>query len=207
MTSRIDTGPDMVDVAFSLKGEYLPPHYRPLLWRALLAALPWIAHEPGAGMVPFRWVTGETHYWLPKRAKLAIRMPERCASAAQTLEGKPLEIGPGSILLLGESEIRQLNGYPSLHAHMVVTDDAENEEQFSQHLENQLSEIEIGPHQWICGKSSTLDTDQEILKGYSLVIHHLRMDQSLYLLNKGIGKARHLGCGLFTPFKRIPNLE
>ncbi len=206
MTSKINTGPDMVDMAFSLTGEYLPPNYRPLLWRALLTTLPWLAHEPGVGMVPFRWLTGETRYWLPKRARLAIRMPERCTSNAQALEGKRIEIGPDSFLFLGESEVRQLNGYPSIHAHMVVTD-AENEEQFSQYLENHLAEIEIGPHQWICGKFSTLDSEQGILKGHSLVIHHLRMDQSLYLLNTGIGKARHLGCGLFTPFKRIPNLE
>ncbi len=206
MTPRMNTGLDMVDVTFSLTGEYLPPNYRPLLWQALLTTLPWLALEPGVGVVPFRWVTGETRYWLPKRVKLAIRMPERCASNALALEGKRLEIDSGILLFLGESAVRQLNGYPSLHAHMVVTD-AENEEQFSQFLEQQLANIDIGPHQWICGKSSTLNSSNEILRGHSLVIHHLRMDQSLYLLNTGIGKARHLGCGLFTPFKRIPNLE
>jgi len=59
----------------------------------------------------------------------------------------------------------------------------------------------------ICGRHHALDIEGEQISGFSLVMHDLRDEDSLRMQYAGIGGNRHLGCGIFVPYKAISGLE
>lgn len=197
------TPPPMTDLAFSVTGNFLRAGHERPLWKALEAHLPWLEHSPPCGVVPLRGAKNQAQVWLPRRTKLILRIPMARASEALTLTGKTLawdqtalEIGPGNL--------RPLMAHPSLHAHLVVSE--EDEAGFLTSVESALRALDIQA-QWICGRRSVLDAYDPVISGYSLVLHHLKPEQSLQLQSLGLGVHRSLGCGVFVPYKVIPDLE
>ncbi len=59
----------------------------------------------------------------------------------------------------------------------------------------------------ICGKRHTLPGSAGKVRGYSLVLHDLKPQAALSLQCCGLGEMRHLGCGIFIPYKVIANLD
>jgi hypothetical protein len=52
-----------------------------------------------------------------------------------------------------------------------------------------------------------LTNGDRAIKGRSLVLHDLNPEGSLSVQYIGLGKGRHLGCGIFVPYKVISGLE
>ncbi len=195
--------PLMTDLAFSVAGNFLQAGHERPLWNALVTHLPWLEQSPHSGVIPLRGRENQDGIWLPRRTKLILRIPAARVSETLGLSGKTLawdrttlDIGPGSL--------RPLTPHPALHAHLVVS--GEDEPGFLATVEKTLGALEIRA-QWICGRRQVLDAYDPVISGYSLVLHHLSPEQSLQIQGLGLGEHRSLGCGLFVPYKVIPDLE
>ncbi|MDE2342983.1 MAG: type I-MYXAN CRISPR-associated protein Cas6/Cmx6 [Betaproteobacteria bacterium] len=194
----------MTDLAFALRGQFVPSGYAQRLWLAVSATLPWLVGEPEAGLLPLRGTEQGGGLWLPRRARLVLRLPAERLEDARALEGATLDLGQGHRLEVGAAEERPHHGHPTLHAALVATDLEETA--FGEQVRRELDDMGV-QGQWICGRERLLHCDNVTLRGFSLVVHHLKGEQSLRLQARGMGSAHHLGCGIFVPFKAIPNLE
>jgi CRISPR-associated protein Cas6 len=195
--------PEMIDAVFDVRGDTLPVTYPFALWRALLRHMPAAEADAAVGVVPLRITASETGMLLPKRAKLALRLPPALAEHAAVLVGQQLDI-EGSVLHLGSLKLRPLQSYPTLHAHLVSSD--HDEVQFLQEVTARLAELDIAA-KLICGMRNTLHTPERVICGYSLVIHDLKPEASLRLQYTGLGADRRYGCGIFVPYKAITDLD
>ncbi len=195
--------PPMTDLAFGLQGDFLPIGYARALLQGIVAILPWFVEEPLAGVLPLRGTQHEKGIWLPRRTKLVLRLPSSRIAEARALSGQRLTLG-GAHLTVAHGEIRPHVGHPTLHAHLVAS--PLEEAGFMTSVQHDISRMGI-TGQRICGKHRILPDGENTVSGFSLVVHHLKPEQSLLLQGMGLGESRHLGCGIFVPFKAIPNLE
>lgn len=194
---------EMIDAVFDLKGDTLPSGYPFALWDSLVSHAPVLKNDHSVGVIPLRTTMSEAGMLLPKRAKLTLRLPTELSSQASTLSGLQLEIGNSS-LHLGSLKFRAIQAYPTLHAHLVNTD--EDEISFLNGVSARLGELGIDA-KMICGmRNHMISTDRKI-SGFSLVIHELKPDASLRLQYLGLGADRQYGCGIFIPYKVISDLD
>ncbi|MDP2762461.1 MAG: type I-MYXAN CRISPR-associated protein Cas6/Cmx6 [Sideroxyarcus sp.] len=193
----------MTEVSIDISGITLPATYPFALWDALVQHAPRLQESSAVGIVPFRLSASEGELLLARRTKLVIRLPEEMADAVAALPGKVLEID-GHRVQLGSSRLRALQPHPTLHAPLVTG--SEDEILFMQEIRDSLDAMGIGAN-LICGKRHTLKNDEREIGGYSLVVHDLKPEESLYLQGNGLGAARCYGCGVFLPYKDISGLE
>lgn len=198
------TPPDMIDLMFELQGETLPVAYRSALWDALLGQMPWLGEEKFVGVLPLQSTIDSHRVLLAKRSRLAIRIPSTKAEAVTSgLSGKLLDIA-GSALRLGKAKTRQIQPYPTIHAHLVTG--SSDEVVFVEEITEQMGELGV-TGKLICGKRVTVDNGQRTIQGYSLVLHDLKPEASLVLQYAGLGVDRQYGCGIFIPYKVITGLS
>ncbi len=189
---------DMIDTVFDIRAGFLPAAHAALLWREVVRVLPWIGQENSAGILPLRG--GQ---FLPRRAKLTLRIPDHRAEDALHLAGSLLDVG-GNPFQLGEGRIREIAAYPTLHAHFVASEI--DEISFLAESMQEISSLGI-QCRLICGMRQEVDTGEGTLSGYSLVTHDLKPGHSIRLQHAGLGKMRRFGCGIFVPHKTIAGLE
>lgn len=199
----IDTSLKMVDAVFDVSGDTLPVSYPFALWAALSRHLPILETHHFVGVVPLRTTHSEAGMLLPKRAKLVLRMPLDMAEHAATLAMQQLDL-EGCTLQLGSFKLRPLQPYPTLHAHLVSSE--QDEVAFIAAINAHLNQFGIVA-KLICGMHNRLETAHQAIRGYSLVIHDLKPDASLHLQYTGIGADRQYGCGIFVPYKAITDLD
>lgn len=197
-----NTDMEMTDIVFALSGHSLPQFHIHELWQAVSDILPWLDSEKYAGILPLRTAAGSEGVLLAKRAKLALRIPAEMSAQAQQLSGQELDIG-GHALTVGEAKVRSLQPFPTLHALMVASTQAE--ELFLEGVADELREMRVDCR-WICGKRISIPGTRPLV-GYSLVLHDLRPLDSLQVQYMGLGGERRYGCGIFVPYKHIPNLD
>lgn len=193
----------MIDVAFSVRGDTLPPAYPFLLWEALRARQPALAEIENLALLPMRTAPGRGEVILSGRSKLVLRVPETEVAQVSALAGTAFEIG-GRPLLLGNATTRALQAYPTLHAHLVYSLDEETT--FIANIQSALAALGIEAP-LICGRHQRLANGEQAIQGYSLVIHDLKPEASMQLQSEGLGEKRFLGCGVFMPYKVISGLE
>lgn len=193
----------MVDLAFEVAGERLPPTYAFGLEAALLATLPWLADEADAGVHPIRAPLTNFGLILSRRARLVLRLPESRVGSAQALSGQRLTIGEAT-LTVGAATVRPLTPFPTLRAWNVVTS-ADDEQGFADDITLQLDVLGVRA-QPISGRRETIGDGGRQLAGFGLVLHDLSPEHSLRLQTHGLGAARRLGCGLFVHHKLIEGL-
>lgn len=192
----------MTDIVYALSGRSLPDAYAADLWRAVAHLLPWLEAQEYAGILPVRtWEWGEGSP-LPRRARLAMRVPAGFLPQARGLSGQTLDVG-GHALSVGEGKERPLRPHPTLHAHLVAG--VEAEEEFLSGVADELGRLGVACR-WICGKRMAVPADPPIT-GYSLVLHELKPQDSLRVQFAGLGEGRRYGCGIFVPYKVITNLD
>lgn len=200
MENRI---PDMIDMAFELKGSLVPEDYAFALWDEVVRFLPWLDAEELAGILPLRGSASVEGMLLAQRAKLVLRLPAERAAQAGALSGQELNVDSG-VLRIGAAMQRNLQPSTTLHSHLVES--AEEEELFLAGAAARLRELGI-TCKWICGKRRTITGARQSLHGYSLVLHDLKPEESLKVQRAGLGGSRHFGCGIFIPHKAITGLE
>ncbi len=192
-----------IDISFDLHGESIPADYPHKLWEALLRIAPALAASEAVGVIPLRGPNNNGELLLPKRAKLALRLPMDLLDAALALSEQALQIGDATVQL-GQGKTREIQPYPTLHAHLVVgpTDEVE----FMAMVDATLATLEVSS-KLICGRHHRLNIHEQDISGFSLVMHDLTPEDSLRVQYVGMGTGRNLGCGIFVPYKVISGLE
>jgi CRISPR-associated protein Cas6 len=200
MTSRDAT---MIDVVFDISGETLPVAYPYSLWDELVRLVPQLDGDEYVGVIPLRMSASKEGMLIPKRAKLALRLPQTLADAVSGLAQKQLEVA-GSLIQLGSCKTRPIQHYPTLHAHLVTG--ADDELAFLEEVQAALAAMGVVA-KLICGQRHMLTNGEQTINGYSLVLHDLSPEDSLRVQFTGLGKERRFGCGIFVPYKVISGLE
>ncbi len=193
----------MLDIAFDLKGSFIPAGYVFALWDEVVRCLPWLDAEKYAGILPLRAAANGENMLLPQRTKLVLRLPTKLAPQAMQLCGQELDAG-GSALRIGKAKEKLLQPHPTLHAQLVESNS--EEEAFLADMADQLREMGV-VCKLICGKRNTVTGAKQSVAGYSLVLHDLKPDASLQIQRAGLGGKRHYGCGIFVPYKTISGLD
>jgi CRISPR-associated protein Cas6 len=194
--------PEMVDAVFGISGDCIPANYPFALWHALARLVPELAAETSIGVLPLRTAGSAAGMLLPRRAKLVLRLPAALGGKVEALSGRELDVG-GSPLRIGEGRLREIQPYPTIHAHLVVG--TEDEVAFMAGVAADLAALGITAS-LICGRRNSLVDGDRGIHGFSLVIHDLKPEDSLRLLYAGLGSERRYGCGVFVPYKVISDL-
>lgn len=200
MTSTVS---EMIDAVFDISGETLPAAYPFALWGALARHAPTLEEDDMIGVLPIKTSNSAAGMLIPKRAKLVLRVPAHLAEHIKHLAGKSLEVDAAT-LQLGAGKLRQIQPYPTLHAHLVTGH--EDESVFLQEVAARLTELGV-LGKLICGMRNRIEAPDRAIHGYSLVIHDLKPDASLRLQYIGLGADRRYGCGIFVPYKAISDLD
>ena len=204
---------DIVDLVFSLDCRQLPVDHAHALSNALLAALPWLADEPRAGIHTVHvaasqngWQRpehgGEQVLQLSRRTKLSLRLPLDRVADAQSLHGVTLDI-QGFPMTIGKSSVKKLGRQGTVFARHVASERGESETDFLSRMAGQLSDMGIRVKKALCGIPLTLDTPDGQVHTRSLMLSGLRPEEPLTLQQRGLGSHRTMGCGLFIPHKGI----
>lgn len=200
-----DASAAMLDLAFpvvALGGEVLPRDHRQALAKAVEAVLPWLADWPTAGVHRLNVSAGGgPTALLSQRTRLTLRLPREQMDAARQLEGNTLDVA-GVRLRIGHAQVRELVPWGTLYAHLVAVDEfvagVADELSFLRQVDQALAALGVQGRA-ICGRPQALEADA--LHGYSLMVDGLSAQDSLQLLEAGLGSHRRLGCGLFVPHK------
>lgn len=191
---------DVVDLAFTLRGEAIFPDYADSLARAVSSALGWIEGEQRAGIHPIRGATESgDRLMLSRRAQLVLRLPAARIDEARTLSGSRLELG-GDVEV-GESVVRPLSPYHVLYSPFVTTGH-EDEQDFLAAATQLVAAASI-ECKLIVGKRRAAAYKTSYINGHSLMLHGLSPEHSLLVQSIGVGEHRLLGCGVFVPHKSI----
>lgn len=189
---------DMIDVAFALEGDALPREHRHALAEALQEALPWLGSEARAGVHRLKLVASGDggNDLVSPRTRLTLRVPRGRAEAAEALTGAELSLG-GRRVRAGRAQRRELLPHGTLYAPLVAAD-GPDEAQFLVAVQLALDTLGVRA-QPVCGRWQSAEGGH--LVGCSLMLSGLDRDQSLVLLQQGLGPHRRLGCGLFIPHR------
>lgn len=187
----------MIDVAFAVSGDPLPRDHRYALAQALEQALPWLADTPQAGVHGLNLVAGDrAEALLSARTRLKLRVPRERAAAAGALAGAELRVA-GRSLRVGQAQQRELVAHHALYAHLVASENGD-ELAFMRTVQGELERLAVRCRP-VCGMHRVVEGGA--LPGFSLMLDGLSPDQSLTLLETGLGAHRRLGCGLFVGHK------
>ena len=188
---------DMVEVAFALEGDTVPPRHRVARFEALRRALPWLAERPGAGVPRLKLVRcGEGELRVSPRTRLVLRVPRARVGATLALAGAELAVGRSGLRPV-RPVVRELLAYGTLYAPLVVTGEPD-EAGFVADLRTALDALGVRAEP-VCGRWQSVEDD--LLVGCSVMLSGLDAAQSQRVLQQGIGPHRLLGCGLFIPHK------
>ncbi len=202
----------VVDLAFAIRCRALPVDHAYDLYVALAEHLPWLEHEPLAGIHPLH-VAETAHGWvrpqnpdallhLSRRTKLVLRLPSERVAEARTLENKRLRIGNHGMIICEATQL-PLSRSRSLFSRRVVIGDKETEEVFMQRLAEDMQAMGVRPKKILPGLAHTLRTPKQCLCTRLLSVEDLSLEESFRLQMHGLGPYRHLGCGIFIPHKPL----
>jgi CRISPR-associated protein Cas6 len=193
--------PRQADLVFDIAGRSLPQDHASALFEAVSATLPWLGKDLGSGAHAIKGAANEHgELIINRRAKLVLRIPRTRMAEARALSGKHLALA-GYEIDVGAASERAFVPFATLYAPLLLTGRA-REEDFAADLMALLSERGI-EHRFICGKPRGIHRAGETLRGHSLMLYDLSMDQSLRIQDEGLGLHRELGCGMFVPHKSI----
>jgi CRISPR-associated protein Cas6 len=189
------------DVAFPVAGDVIERDYPVALYRALARRLPWLDDELLAGVHPLRGLTPcPDGMLIGGRTRLVLRVPGHRAEACATLQDAELELP--APLRLGRALCRELLPYPVLHTRLAITG-AADEIDFMDEVRDELAALGIDC-EMVVGRRGELRLDANApLVGYSLMLHGLSPEEALLAQERGVGRQRKFGCGLFVPHKSV----
>jgi CRISPR-associated protein Cas6 len=188
----------MIDLAYMLPGGSVPREHRRALAEAVERVLPWLAEEPGAGVHRLNVAAGAgAEALLSRHTRLTLRVPRARAADAGALVGAELMLY-GRRLHVGAMQPRELRPHGTLYAHLVASDDGDDELEFLRAARSELESLHVSCRT-ICGRHQV--TEEGALRGFSLMLDGLSPAGALRALDSGLGRHRLLGCGLFVPHR------
>ena len=202
----------VVDLVFDIDCRCLPVEHAYALSQAIPKALPWFESEPLAGLHLIHgaesgngWCRPEGQdalFFLSRRTKLMLRLPQHRLEDARALKGMTLDI-VGNSLKIGVAKEKAFNPMPVLFARYVIAKPEQEEDIFIDEAVAKLQQIGIQCRKALCGKTHRLQLPDDEIFTRSLMIADLTPPESITLQQQGLGEGRKMGCGLFVPHKKI----
>ncbi len=197
--------PEMVDIAFALAGENLPPDFEWPLYREVARLVPWILKTPRAGILPVRGPrTPEGGVMITHRTRLVVRLPRDRVCSSSAMERKSITVG-GRTITLGEGSFRKHLPSATLYSPRVTTGEAD-EVRFLAVIEEELAVLGVNG-KLICGRRVEVELEEGRVSAFPVAVHGLREADSLMLQRTGLGRGQPVGCGLLVPHKTITAAE
>ena len=190
----------IVDVCFLLDGATIADDYAAALAAGILVALPWLADEPQAGILPLGGLArGDGIRYVGRRSRRTLRVPSARVADARALVGTRVDLdGPVQI---GECSERPLG--PSKVVHCAFVDMGTHDELgFLQACRESLDARDMAG-ELVCGRARSHADAGGHVRGHSLMIYGLTPVQTVALQERGLGGSRLLGCGHFIPHKNV----
>ncbi len=209
---------DVVDISFAITCKKLHLNHAWELSEAVQSELPWIKDEEIFGIHQIHvaetgngWLrpddSEDAFLWPSRRTRFYLRAPKARLDDIEQLAGKTLTV-KGNNVRLGSSKIKELTNASVLFCRQVISDDAEDENDFLGRMHQQIFDLTgVKVRKLICGKSSVIATPEGALPTRHLMIADLESEPSIKIQQQGLGEGRLLGCGLFLPHKGIKSLH
>ena len=193
---------DMVDVVFELDSGTLADDHAEALAVALRRALPWLADEPRAGILPLSGLGRvDGRHFVGRRSRLTIRLPQHRSASADFLCGTTLDLG-GMPLGIGRSSLRPLVPVTEVVYSHFVSFGTPDEIEFLASCRAELATQKLGGEP-VTGRARQMNTAAGPVHGFALMLHGLKRAESVAIQESGLGLHRLLGCGIFMPHKSI----
>jgi CRISPR-associated endonuclease/helicase Cas3 len=206
----------VVDVSFPLQLQRAPRDHGYALYGALCRIAPELHEARWLGVHPLSGhpIDNDT-LELGTRGRLRLRLPAERIVTILPLAGATLHISDCRGVI-GAPTIHPLTSAPSLDARMVAIkltaaphrmnpelgrdalDIAAFRSRYVKEIERQLAALEIKKPFDVRGKRSLTVGGRRVI-GYAVRVSDLSHDESLRLLEHGIGGKRRMGCGVFRP--------
>ncbi|MBT8123548.1 MAG: type I-MYXAN CRISPR-associated protein Cas6/Cmx6 [Gammaproteobacteria bacterium] len=207
---------NVVDLSFKVQCKELPLDHAHALSQTIQQALPWFADESLAGMHLIHgaesgngWIRPQEPdaiLSLSKRTRFMLRLPKHRVEDASKLAGQELNVA-GNRLILSTPNQKPLSVLTTIFARYVVIqgmeDSLEDEEAFLNQAAEMLRKEGIQVKKMMSGRMHVLQMPGKDLFTRSLMIDGLKIEESIYLQQHGLGDGRLVGCGLFMPHKGI----
>ena len=203
---------EIVDLSFKVQCKQLPLDHAYALSQSIQKKLPWIVDEPQAGIHLIHgaesgngWIRPQEPdalLSLSRRTRFMVRLPKNRLQDASDLAGRKLDVA-GYTLILSEPHKKLLSPLTTIFARYIITDDVENEEGFLNQSAELLKKEGIQVMKMMSGRAHVLRMPEQNLHTRSLLIDGLKIEESIYLQQHGLGDGRKIGCGLFLPHKGV----
>ena len=190
-----------VDLAFRVMGTKLPVDHGYALYSAVSRLVPEIHEAKAIGIHPIRGrYVGEGSLHATPSSRLIFRLPDDQIRPFLKLAGKSLEVDSDR-LRVGVPETRVLRPAANLYARLVTIKGFMEPDTFLEAARRKLQEMGVTADLRV-GERRTLRVKDKQVVGFEVTALRLDAEDSLRLQEVGIGGRRHMGCGVFVPFRR-----
>lgn len=197
-----------VELAFPVTGTALPADHGYGEYAALLQKIPGLRDDPDISLLTIPGLPDKQgKIFLGKFSKLRIRVPISKIPMVYGLAGSRLRIGIHEITL-GIPQASVLQPANQLRSRIVVIKGYQEPESFLTAVQRQMDTLGISSGVATIPLAQDQQPSRKTIKikrytvvGFSVVISDLNPEDSILLQERGIGGKRHLGCGIFLPWR------
>ena len=201
----------VIDLTFPVMGSSLAIDHGYTLYSAISRVLGPTFHEGNSfGLFAIRGSRIGPGQISIDKSYLRVRTPLEYIPAMLKLAGKTLDLDKHRFRL-GVPRTLALIPAATLAARMVTIKGFREPEEFLKAVRRQLDQLNIagqvvipqstsGPRQGQLIRRILTVKDKKVV-GFAIIISELTDEESLILQEKGLGGRRHMGCGLFLPYK------
>lgn len=202
---------DVIEVIFKVVGKTLGKKYEESLAESLYQVLPWMLeddkiavflnHSQEEGNGWYMDDNPDVPLYLSRRSKLYLRIPSSKEDELLAVFEKTEFDIDGHVLGFKHSQSRLLKPSETLYARNILSQ--EEEDEFVERMAETLIAMGIKPQRLLCGKQRLISINGEKVLTRSLMVNDLKKEEAIRLQQLGIGPHRHIGCGIFVPYKSI----
>jgi CRISPR-associated protein Cas6 len=190
-----------VDLAFRLTGAKVPVDHGYALYSAISRIVPEIHEARNIGVHPIRGTySGNGELILRDSSRLVVRMESEQIGQFLKLAGKKLEID-GYSLRVGIPEVRLLRPRAALYSRVVTIKGFMEPAIFVEAARRQVEKIGVHAELQV-GERRTFRIKDKQVVGFEVAATDLDAQDSIRLQEGGLGGRRHMGCGVFVPWRR-----
>ena len=190
-----------IDMCFSVKGSIIPVDHGFYVYSALSRMMPQIHQRNDIVIKPIRGrYKGNGVLDISPCSELVLRLNTNQIQEYLFLANTRIKVN-GYKIVIGSLCFKSINPHPNLYAHTVTTKNGQNQQRFETEITKQLRKISFNARIKIL-KRKTLKIHNQQVVGYSLSVHDLTRQESIFLQEKGLGGRRKMGCGFFEHGKQ-----
>jgi len=189
-----------IDLAFRLTGTKIPVDHGYALYSAISRLLPEIHGARNFAVHPIRGTySGNGELTLRNSSRLSFRVESQRIGDFIKIAGKQLDIDSHS-LRVGIPEIRMLRPRAALYSRLVTIKGFMEPTAFLESVKKQAEKLNLNAGIRL-GERRTLRVKDKQVVGFEMAALGLDAEASLRLQETGVGGRRHMGCGVFVPFR------